>query len=67
MKVSIIHKTTSYRGDHDAEVSIAIEPKENETVEELADRLLGVTRMKGEKATQFSYSDYIEIRIVKED
>lgn len=40
MKISILLRTQDYRGDHCADVAIAVEPVENETVRELAQRLL---------------------------
>ena len=40
MKLSILLRTTDYRGDHAADVCIAYEVKDGETVQQLAERLL---------------------------
>ena len=40
MKLNILLKTSDYRGDHSADIWVAHEVKPQETVEELAKRLL---------------------------
>ncbi len=54
MKLNILVWTTDYRGDHSADVRIAYEAQENETVQQLAERLL-----------QGSATNVIEIREVQ--
>lgn len=54
MKIAILLRTSENRGDHAADVSIALEQKENETLEQLIDRA-GLT-------CQF---DHLEIRLLK--
>ena len=39
MKLSVIHRTEDYRGDHSADICIAHELRAGETVEHLATRL----------------------------
>lgn len=56
MKIAVMHRTEDYRGDHAADVSIAIDTKEGETVEDLAKRVLRKDRPQ----------DWIEVRVVKE-
>ena len=54
MKISIIEKTTDYRGDHSADVSKAHEYIEGEKVENLIERcLLGTGEF-----------DHIELRVI---
>lgn len=62
MDVSIMHSTTEYRGDHSAEVRIALTVRPGETVEQLARRILIVPNPDRSEA---SYADCIEIRLVK--
>ena len=57
MKISIILHTQDFRGDHSADVAIACEVIEGETVQDLADRLLKQDSAHG--------VDRIEIRAVR--
>jgi hypothetical protein len=41
MKLSILLRTTDYRGDHAADACIAYDLNGDETVQQLAERLLG--------------------------
>lgn len=59
MKISVIHKTSDYRGDHDADVSLAYEVNENETVDSLCNRILF-------DGTRPLLQDHIELRLIKE-
>ena len=54
MKIHIDHKTHEYRGDHDAEISLAVNVKEGETIEQLSRRVLNHS------------TDWLEIRVEKE-
>ena len=54
LEISIILKTSDFRGDHATDVSVAHRYKPGETIEELVDRTLRDPH------------DHIEIRIVKE-
>ena len=56
MKISVIHKTSDYRGDHAADVSHAYELKPGETVEAL------MTRVFGESPSKGHVNDHIELR-----
>jgi len=58
MKLSIILRTSDFRGDHEADVAIAYEVLLGETIEALAQRLFT------DKAPK--WEDVIEIRLVKE-
>ena len=56
MKLSIIHRTREYRGDHSADITIAHELRDGKSVENLAERLkLADNAQKG---------DVIEIRAI---
>lgn len=39
MKIVAILRTQDYRGDHSADVEIAVEPHDGESVQEFADRI----------------------------
>lgn len=52
-KLSIIHRTSHFRGDHAADVGIAIDPRA-ELVTELVQRL------------NLAPTDWIEIRVIQE-
>ena len=39
MKLSIIHRTREYRGDHSADITIVHELRKGESIEDLAERL----------------------------
>lgn len=54
MNISCLWQTSEYRGDHSADLQIAVEVFENETVKELMSRIL-----KG------SYVDYLELRLIQ--
>ena len=56
MKLSILLRTRDHRGDHDADVAIAFEPRPGETVEELAKRVFSEGRT----------IEVIELRVVQE-
>lgn len=58
MKLSCLWNTSIYRGDHSADVRIAVAPDTDETVEHFAERILGAD--KGQSG------DVLEIRLVKE-
>lgn len=60
MKLSVLLHTTDYRGDHAADVIIAHEIQPGETVQQLAERLLGNESYIKDGAK------VIEIRIVQE-
>ena len=57
MKLNCLWVTAMYRGDHSADVQIAVEPDANETVEHFCERILG---------NDETHCDKIELRIVKE-
>ena len=57
MELSILLRTSDFRGDHDAEVTFACAIKPGETVESLVNHLLKKDR----------YCDWIEIRLVKQE
>lgn len=74
VKVSVLHRTSEFRGDHSTAVAVAYEPEKGETVEALAERILGRTEIertfvKGKpvqtSTRTYSMSDWIEIRIMK--
>lgn len=54
MDVSILHMTSENRGDHAADLAIAVAVRDGETVTQLAERILNG-----------SHYDHIEIRLVK--
>lgn len=56
MQLTIIQKTTEYRGDHDAEVTIAHEYVPGETIEQLYERICGESN---------KIADVIEIRATR--
>lgn len=58
MKISILLSTTDFRGDHEAEVRIAIEPLPDETVQHLAERILAERKQRE--------TDVVEIRCMRE-
>ena len=58
MKINCLWHTTNYRGDHSAEVAIAVEPFTTETVGQFCERILG--------ADKGVSGDYMEIRVVIE-
>ena len=53
MRLSVLLKTQEFRGDHSANVSVVYEPVDDETVVDLAKRLLRVS------------TDVLEIRLVQ--
>jgi len=57
MKLNILLKTADYRGDHAADVAVALDPVPGETVEELVQRsgMLSLDSRKG--------PEVIEIRL----
>ena len=61
MKIAVELHTTAYRGDHSAEVVVAIGLQPGEAVEQLASRMLDIIDY-GTK-----YHDFIVIRLVKEE
>ena len=56
MKLSVIHRTEDYRGDHSADIEVAHELRPGETVEQLAERL--------KLADGAQRGDVIEIRAI---
>ena len=65
MKLSIIERTESYRGDHGADVAIVDDYIKDETIEELINRCLS---RKGRSVnSEGQYVDWIEIRLIKPD
>jgi len=63
MKISVIQRTLDFRGDHAADVAIAHDLKEGETVQELVERLIVKPRSSYiEPETQ-----WIELRVIKEN
>ena len=66
MQISVIHRTSTYRGDHAADVGIAVAVKPGETVEQLVERLL--TREEGivEPQRVGIGVDWLELRVVIE-
>ncbi len=61
MKLSILLHTWRFCGDHEDAATVAVEPRPGETVEQLADRLLGRRDTK-----VGALNDRIEIRVVDE-
>ncbi len=61
MKLSVMLRTTEYRGDRDAEVMIAHEVLPGETVMELTTRIISMTTDGRPRKT-----DVVELRVVKE-
>ncbi len=57
--ISILLRTSDYRGDHAAEVTIALEPVEGETVEALLTR----ARLARPNAGGAFHLDWIELRL----
>ncbi len=55
MKISIMLHTQDYRGDHSADINLAVEHKEGETVAELMTRA---------KVGDGGRGEYLEIRLV---
>ena len=55
MKFAILLHTTDYRGDHSADVAVAIQPQAGETIEQLIERAPLVAPM-----------DRMEIRVLVE-
>jgi len=55
-KISIILKTSDYRGDHSTDIDMACEVVEGETVEDL------ITRVLPEKGSRKEYHDCIVLR-----
>jgi len=53
--INCLHVTQDYRGDHSADVKVAIEVKPNETVEELCQRTIGMLKN----------TDHLELRMAK--
>ena len=60
MNISVILKTTQHLGDHDREVSHAIDIGEDYTIRDAVIKCL-----KNEYTLAYEYSDHIEIRICK--
>lgn len=56
-QISVLLHTSEHRGDHAADIIMAIQPKEGETVVELVDRLLG-------PESRAHATDHIELRVV---
>ena len=52
--------TEDYRGDHGADIRIALETDDDETVYQLVERIFD-----GTKDEKYRYQDHIELRIVK--
>ena len=52
--------TEDYRGDHGADIRIALETDNNETVYQFMERIFD-----GTKEEKYRYQDHIELRIVK--
>lgn len=61
-KIQALLITDDYRGDHAADVKIAIEIDPDETVYQFVKRIFGIH--KGD-AKFYKYQDHIELRIVK--
>lgn len=59
MQIQVSLHTSDYRGDHSADVIIAYETHEGETVEQLVKRLLF-------NGTSPNVADHIELRVVAE-
>lgn len=59
MKIQISLHTTDYRGDHSADIVIAHDVKENETVEQLVERLLF-------NGSNPIFLDHVELRVIAE-
>ena len=64
MKISVLHFTEDYRGDHIADVCRAVKLKPGETVAELVARLIQPTKKRN---CSNLYHDYIELRMVFEE
>ena len=58
-KISVLLYTSDYRGDHSADMVIAYDLKDGETVEELAERLIKKNNLGG-------YTDHIEVRWIND-
>ena len=64
MEISVIWKTSDYRGDHSADVSIAVKANEDTTIKELIEKTL---IKKQSKWKHEKYIDHIEIRLIQAD
>lgn len=53
--ISILHRTKQYRGDHEAEIAVALEPIEGETIAQLIAR------------TKLDAADWIEVRVTRQE
>ena len=58
MKYGIVKHTTDFRGDHEAEVAIYFDTKDNETVEDL------IKRTNLDAPRRSSSGDYLEIHCI---
>lgn len=58
MKLNILHQTEHFRGDHAADVALAVEPREGETIEELVARTLGCEKNKMRRVA------WLEVRLI---
>ena len=65
MKISVLLSTSSDRGDHAADISVAHDVRPGETVEDLVRRLL-FRRRGGARVPEPIPSDHIELRVVVE-
>ena len=62
MKIAALHHTSSYRGDHTADICVVVDLVPGETVEQLAERVLTANRR--DEPFDNAYSDSIEIKLV---
>lgn len=73
MQIQITHATSEYRGDHTADLSIAIAAKPDESIKSLVTRVLAlptmVVRNQNNRVSQRKqrFDEHIELRIMKEE
>ena len=66
MKVSALLMTTDYRGDHSADVKIALDVYENMSIKELIETITTKFGRRGINSSAIlSGGDYIELRVVQ--
>jgi acyl-ACP thioesterase len=63
MKISVIHRKEINMGDHAERVAIAIDVYGYESIESLVQKILTYNN----DVTNLKYTDWLEIRVVKED
>lgn len=66
MKVSVLLRTSEYRGDHSADVFRAYEVKPDETVTALLERLIPIEKLTNMTNYNVSWSDCVELRWIND-